>query len=125
MKWVTVSSVRDEGAVQVAEEALDELGIPVDVRRMSTVGPYMPASEVWEIRVPEEQAVKAEHAIARIAHELEESVAAQAESAAEQAPVEEEPRARPPRLDRAQVTMLVLVLVAAAGVFAYVYSNFF
>ncbi len=124
MKWVTVSSVRDQGAVQVAEEALADRQIPVDVRRTSTVGPYMPASECWEIRVPAERVEEAEHALARIQRELEESVAAQAERAVEHAPVDEE-RARPPQLGRAQVAMLVLVLVAAAGVFAYVYSNFF
>ena len=91
MKLVTVSTVRDEGAAEVAKEALSDAGIAVDLKRVSG-NPYfaqMSASE-WEVRVPEERVADAERVLARVEHEAEEAAVRQA-GAAQVEPESEEP----------------------------------
>ena len=81
MRFVTVSTVRDDGAAQVAREALEAAGIAVEVRRLGA-SPYFGAvtASEYEVRVPEERVADGEAVLAQLALELETALVSQAES---------------------------------------------
>ncbi len=116
MKWETVATVRDEGAVEVARETLADRDIPVEVRREEQ-NPYVRAGAGWEVRVPVERVTEATRALAHLAAELEAQVTAQAEQPDAPEPTELVERLKPPRLGGPQVVALVVVIAGAAIIF--------
>ncbi len=128
MKFVAVSTVRDEGAAEVAKEALADAGIPVELRRVGA-NPYfgqMTATD-WEVRVPEERTGEAHDVLLRV--ELEAEEAAVRESGAGQLAPEtkapsatepaSEPEAESPAAAFAWRAVWVGVALAVVGFFAY------
>jgi hypothetical protein len=74
VKFVAVSTVRDEGAAEVAREALHDADIAVELRRVGA-NPYfgqMSAVE-YEVRVPEDRVAEAHDVLARVELEAEEA----------------------------------------------------
>lgn len=79
MKWVAVTTVRDEGAAQVARDSLDSRGIPVELKRMmpnAYLGSATPAE--IEVRVPEDRADDAHQVLEGLEAELEQAMLAEA-----------------------------------------------
>jgi hypothetical protein len=76
---ITVSTVRDRAAAEVAKEALTAINIPVEIRLLGK-NPYFGSitAEEWEIRVPEEHEDDALEELDRIGAELEQAVFAEA-----------------------------------------------
>ncbi len=79
MKRVAVTTVRDDGAAQVAREALTAIGIDVEVKRMSNVTAFgaVTAAE-WEVRVFESDVEVAEAELARLEEEAETALRSEA-----------------------------------------------
>jgi hypothetical protein len=77
--FLTLATLRDEGAVEVAKEALAEAGIPVEIRRTGGNAYFgsATATEV-ELRVPEDKMLDAEAVMARLSHESEQAALAEA-----------------------------------------------
>ena len=101
MRWVAVDTVGDEGAAQVAREALVACEIPVELKRVGA-NPYLGARVEIEVRVPDERLADAEEVLAQL--EIDAEAAASAASLAppepEPAELEDEPSlqtAPPPR----------------------------
>lgn len=65
MDFVVLTTVQDEGAAQIAKDAVAELGIPVRVQRRS-MNPYFAilTHDTFEIRVPAERLAEAQQALA-------------------------------------------------------------
>jgi hypothetical protein len=122
MKFVVVTEVGDEGAAEVAKEALTDRGIDVELRRRGLHNPYFPSTTaaVFEVRVPEEKVKAAEAVLAYLSEELEQAVLAQAGAAAEIAE-EEEPPPAPPRREKLQVSWWFLAMVVAGVLFIALY----
>jgi hypothetical protein len=76
---ITITTVRDRAAAEVAKEALTAVDIPVEIRLLGQ-NPYFGSitAEEWEIRVPEEHQDDALEELDRIGAELEQAVFAEA-----------------------------------------------
>ena len=76
---ITISTVRDRAAAEVAKEALSAINIPVEIRLLGK-NPYFGSitAEEWEVRVPEEHEDAALQELERIGAELEQAVFAEA-----------------------------------------------
>jgi hypothetical protein len=116
MKRVAVTTVRDEGAAQVAKETLAELGIEVELRRQA-INPYFGAAtaDVFEVRVPEDRLVEAEHALARLEKEVEEALIAAAGASVAEA---EPPK---PTVERNRLTAPAIFMIAMIALLALAY----
>jgi hypothetical protein len=77
MKWVAVTTVGDEGAAQIAKEALEGRDIPVELRRVPKTA-YVAAADEIEVRVPEENLEQAQAALEQFHSEVEQAVLAEA-----------------------------------------------
>jgi hypothetical protein len=123
MRFVTISTVRDDGAAQVAKEALEDAGIQVRLKKQG-INPYLASvtADVYEVMVPEERVADGESILSRLAGELEQALIAQAGAAAE---VEEQDDAKPTprrRFGMAQAGYSFLGLVFFGVIFAVLYS---
>jgi hypothetical protein len=80
MSMVAVTTLRDPGSAEVAKEALDERGIPAEIRRLTNFTLYFgaPPAEEWEVRVPEERADDAKKVLDALTEELQQRVLAEA-----------------------------------------------
>jgi hypothetical protein len=87
--------VADQGAGEIVRTALAEVGIHAEVRRSYPEHPYIvaPLAEPWQILVPAERLTEAKQVLARLEHEMQDEVEAQA-LAAGPAPSDERPRRR-------------------------------
>jgi hypothetical protein len=126
MRFVVVSTVPDEGAAEVAREALGDRGIEVELRRQGMQNPYVPSAvsaHVYEVRVPEEQAEAAEAVLEHLHAELEQALIAQAGAAADEheAEAEDAPAPTPRRFGAAQTLYFGLIFAAVLLIALYVY----
>jgi hypothetical protein len=94
MKLVPVETVHDEGAAEVAREALADAGIPVELKRLGT-NPYFAARVEIEVRVPETRVREAQAELARLARDADEALAAEAGRDVSAAPAEPQDSAQP------------------------------
>lgn len=71
-RFSAVATVRDVGAAQVAQEALGEAGIPVEIKPLGA-HPYFGSVTIaqFEVRVPEERLREAEAALEQLAEQAE------------------------------------------------------
>jgi hypothetical protein len=79
VKWIAVTTVRDDGAAAVAKQALADAGIPVEILRLGN-NPYFGSVTAveWEVRVPHDRLDEAEEELERLEHQAEESLMAEA-----------------------------------------------
>jgi hypothetical protein len=128
MKRVAVTTVRDDGAAQVAKEALVAIGIDVEVKRMSNVTAFGAVSAaVWEVRVPEDSIEAAEQELARLEGEAETALRSQAGGDDEQKSdddrrIEENLAARRRRNFPWAIVLLVAVVLAMIAYFRAPYT---
>jgi len=79
MTFVLLAKVPDRGAAEVAEEALVDRHIEVELRRVSSVPYFATVShESYEIRVPEQDLQKAQEVLRLVEHQSEEALSQQA-----------------------------------------------
>jgi hypothetical protein len=72
MKFVAISTVRDEGAAEVAKEALESAGIDVEVKRISPTAYVGPLALIeFEVRVPEDRVADAEQVLEQLSEDAE------------------------------------------------------
>jgi hypothetical protein len=76
MRWVAVDTVGDEGAAEVAREALEACDLPVEIKRVGA-NPYLGARVEIEVRVPEERLAEAEAVLAQLEIDAEEAALSQ------------------------------------------------
>ena len=121
MRLVTVTTVRDEGAAQVAKEALNDRGITVELRPQR-INPYFASmtATVYEVRVAERDAAAAEEALAHIEAQLEQALIAQAGAAADEHEADE-PKPEPRRFGAAQTLYFGLIFAGVLLIALYVY----
>ena len=123
MRFVVVITVPDEGAAQVASEALRDRGIEVELRRQGMQNPYVPsgaAAHLYEVRVPEDKVQAAEAALAHLEVELEQALIAQAGAAADEQEADE-PAPEPRRFGAAQTLYFGLIFAGVLLIALYVY----
>jgi len=121
VKFVAVSTVVDQGAANVAKEALEAAGIPVELRR-APGNPYFArmTSDTFEVRVPHDRVLEAERVLARLSADVEEALLAEASRS-----MPEESKngvSRPPRNTFSLPALAMMLLFALAAV-AYIYME--
>jgi hypothetical protein len=99
MALVALVTVPDEGAADVVRSALDEVGIPVELRRVGLENPYRGSvlAAPWRIMVPEERLDEARRWLDRVEQELADEVESQAGVAEGSEAVTEPPLPDPTR----------------------------
>jgi hypothetical protein len=125
VKFVAVSTVRDEGAAEVAREALEAADLEVEIKRVSPTAYLGPVSLLeFEIRVHEDRIADAELVLRQLSEEAEAAATREWESH----PAEPEPSATSPADSSkpllkllptwAKVVVLILTALAVVGLIA-------